>query len=62
MADKERPPGRPKLPPGQAKGLRVSFRVTREERERIHRAASQEGVSPSEWMRRTVLSSLQDKK
>jgi uncharacterized protein (DUF1778 family) len=62
MADKERPPGRPKLPPGQAKGLRVSFRVAREERERIHRAAAEDGVSPSEWIRRAVLSSLQDRK
>jgi hypothetical protein len=62
MADKERPPGRPKLPPGQAKGLRVSFRVTAEERERIRLAASQAGLSPSEWIRRTVLSSLSDRK
>jgi len=51
---KSRKMGRPKLPPGQAKGRIVPVRFSAEEAARISGQASANNLNLSEWIRRTI--------
>ena len=51
----KRKPGRPKLPKGEAKGKIVPIRFTKAEAEQLTQAARRNGLTLSEWIRRTVL-------
>lgn len=47
--------GRPKLPKKLAKGALLSVRFTAEERRVLDAAADREGLSLSQWARKTML-------
>ena len=47
--------GRPKLPKKLAKGSLLSVRFTAEERKALDAAAEREGLSLSQWARKTML-------
>ena len=47
--------GRPKLPKKLAKGSLLSVRFTAEERRGLDAAAEREGLSLSQWARKTML-------
>ena len=51
----KRKPGRPKLRKGQSKGKIVPIRFTKAEAEQLTEAAKRNGLTLSEWIRRTVL-------
>jgi hypothetical protein len=51
----KREPGRPKLPKGEANGKIVPIRFTKAEAEQLTQAARRNGLTLSEWIRRTVL-------
>ena len=51
----KRKPGRPKLPKGEAKGKIVPIRFTKAEAEQLDKVAKTNGLTLSEWIRRTVL-------
>jgi hypothetical protein len=55
---KQRKPGRPKLPKGQANGKIVPIRFTKAEAEQLTEAAKTNGLTLSEWIRRIVLAAL----
>jgi hypothetical protein len=48
--------GRPKLPDGTAKSAIVKARFSPEEHTRIEAAATRDGISKTEWVRKTLLS------
>ena len=58
MTHKKRKPGRPKLPKGEAKGKIVPIRFTKAEAGQLAEAAKRNGLTISEWIRRTVLAAL----
>jgi len=58
VTHKNRKPGRPKLPKGEAKGKIVPIRFTKAEAERLTEAAKSNDLTLSEWIRRTVLAAL----
>jgi len=47
--------GRPKLPKKLAKGALLSVRFTTEERRALDAAAERDGISLSQWARKTML-------
>ena len=51
---KPRKVGRPKLPKGEAKGRIVPVRFNPEDLKRIAAKAKSDGVTVSEWIRRTL--------
>ena len=51
----KRKPGRPKLPKGEAKGKILPIRFTKAEAKQLTEAAKRNGLTLSEWIRRTVL-------
>jgi predicted HicB family RNase H-like nuclease len=55
---KPRPVGRPKLAKGEAKGSIVPVRFSPEDRKRLETASTKEGISLSEWIRRTIHAAL----
>jgi len=52
--DKKRPKGRPHLPEGTSRGSLVSLRLTLDERATYQAQADQEGLSLSDWIRKTL--------
>ena len=54
LKPKPRPVGRPKLHKDHAKSSIVPVRFTTKERSRVEMAAQNEGVSVSEWIRKTL--------
>lgn len=56
-ASMEKKPGRPPLPEGEARTVRVSALVTREEARAIERAAKEQTVST--WIREVVVNAAQ---
>jgi len=59
VSQKKRKPGRPKLPKGEAKGKIVPIRFTKAEAERLAKAAKRDDQTLSDWIRRTVLSTVE---
>lgn len=55
---KNRKPGRPKLPKGEAKGKIVPVRFTAEESKALEQAARANDQTVSEWIRSTVSTKL----
>jgi predicted HicB family RNase H-like nuclease len=55
---KPRPVGRPKLAKGEAKGSIVLVRFSPEDRKRLETASTKDGISLSEWIRRTIHAAL----
>lgn len=53
-AKKNRKPGRPPLPKGQAKGRIVPIRLTHDERFKYEKVAKANGQTLSEWVRSTL--------
>lgn len=47
--------GRPKTDEGSRRDFEVRVRVTEEERERFHKAATTEGLDLSAWARRLMM-------
>ena len=52
--------GRPKVSKSQYKGKVVQVRVTTSEYRRLQKAADAEGILLSEWVRREILSALDE--
>ncbi len=55
---KSRPVGRPKLAKGQAKSSIVPVRFSNEDRAKVEKIATAQGLSVSEWIRRTIHAAL----
>lgn len=55
---KPRPVGRPKLAKGQAKSSIVPVRFSSEDRAKVEKIATAQGLSVSEWIRRTIHAAL----
>ena len=54
----KRKPGGPKLPKGEAMGTIVPIRFTKAEAEQLDKVAKTNGLTLSEWIRRTLLAEL----
>jgi hypothetical protein len=55
---KPRPVGRPKLAKGQAKGCILPVRFAPQDRSKVEAKAAAQGLSVSEWIRRTIHAAL----
>ena len=55
-------PGRPKLPKHKAKGVMISLRVLPDERRAFEELADKTGLSLSEWLRRSLLAGISERK
>jgi predicted DNA binding CopG/RHH family protein len=55
---KPRPVGRPKLAKGQAKGSIIPVRFSSDDRAKVEKIATAQGLSVSEWIRRTIHAAL----
>jgi predicted HicB family RNase H-like nuclease len=53
-AKKKRPPGRPRLAPGESRQETVTLRVRSEDAERMRMAADSAGLSFSAWARKIL--------
>ena len=58
LKPKPRPVGRPKMAHGQAKGVITPVRLSAEDRAKVEAAATAQGLSVSEWIRRTIHAAL----
>jgi hypothetical protein len=57
---KPKKPGRPRLAKGAAKGSIVPVRFSPEDRKRVEAAAKANNKTVSEWIRSTLLATIQD--
>lgn len=51
---KPKPPGRPRLPPGEGKEVRASLRTTPERLAKADRLAEEAGLSRNQWLERLI--------
>ena len=57
---KKRPPGRPKLDPGEAREFMLRVRLTKAMQARLAKAAKKAGTTMSEFTRRLLATELEE--